>query len=55
MAKNLIIRKGIDKIEIRKFDGELIADIIIANSSRTTSVSLAVQADLDIEIRRVKS
>ena len=54
MAKNIIIRKDKDKIEIRK-DGELIADIIIAKSSRTTSVSLAIKADLDIEIFRIKS
>ena len=52
MAKNMIIRKHKDKIEIRK-DGELIADIIIANSSRTTSVSLAVQAKQNIRINRI--
>ena len=52
MAKTLIIHKNMDKIEIRK-NGELIADIIIASSSRTASVNLAIKADMDIEIKRV--
>jgi len=52
VAKNIIIRKNKDKIEIRK-DGELIADIIIASSSRTTSVSLAVQAEQNVRINRI--
>ena len=54
MAKNMIIRKDHDKIEIRK-NGELIADIIIAKSSRTTSVSLAVQAKDNVGIFRIKT
>ena len=52
MAKNIIIRKDKDKIEIRK-DGELIADIIIAKSSRTCNVSLAIQAEQNIRIDRI--
>ena len=52
MAKNIIIRKNKDKIEIRK-DGELIADIIIAKSSRTCNVSLAIQAKQNIRIDRI--
>ena len=52
MAKNIIIRKGKDKIEICK-DGELIADIIIAKSSRTCNVSLAIQAEQDVRINQI--
>jgi len=52
MAKNIVIRKHKDKIEIRK-DGELIADIIIAKSSRTRNVSLAIQAEQNIRINRI--
>jgi len=52
MAKNMVIRKHKDKIEIRK-DGELIADIIIAKSSRTCNVSLAIQAKQDVRINRI--
>ena len=52
MAKQIVIRKGRDKIVLSKFDGERIADIVIADSSRTTSVNLSVQADLDVEIKK---
>ena len=52
MAKTIIIRKGKDKIVIRK-NGELIADIIIASSSRTASVNLAVYADQTVRIDRI--
>ncbi len=45
MAKNVIIRKHEDKIEIRGPKGDLIVDIIVAKSSRTTSVNLSIQAD----------
>ena len=44
MAKNMIIRKHVDKIEIRNEEGDLIVDIIIAGSSRTTSVNLSLEA-----------
>lgn len=44
MAKNIIIRKHVDKIEIRNEEGDLIVDIIIAGSSRTTSVNLSLKA-----------
>ena len=54
MAKNIIIRKDKDKIEIRK-DGELIADIIIAKSSRTCNVSLAIQAEQNVRINRIST
>ena len=44
MAKNIIIRKHVDKIEIRNEEGDLIVDIIVAGSSRTTSVNLSLKA-----------
>ena len=52
MAKVIVIRKSKDKIMLSKFDGEPIADIVIADSSRTTSVSLSIQADLDVKIEK---
>lgn len=44
MPKNIIIRKGRNKIEIRDTDGSLICDVIIAESSRTFSANLSVKA-----------
>jgi len=52
MAKQIIIHKFKDKITLSKFDGEKIADIIIAKSSRTASVNLSIAADLDIKITK---
>lgn len=54
MAKQIVIRKGRDKIILSKFNGEPIADIVIADSSRTTSVNLSVRADLDVKIDKQK-
>ena len=52
MAKQIVIRKGRDKIVLSKCDGEKIADIAVAASSRTNSVNLSIQADLDIKIEK---
>ncbi len=52
MAKQIVIRKGRDKIVLSKFDGEQIADIVVADSSRTESVNLSIQADMDVKIKK---
>lgn len=54
MAKNIIIRKGRNKIEICDADGNLICDIIVAESSRSFSVNLSIQADRRYVINKVK-
>lgn len=51
MAKNIIIRQHQDKI-VLSVNGKTIADIIVAKSSRTTSVNLSIQADLDVKIEK---
>lgn len=53
MAKNIVIRKGKNKIEIRDEDGDLICDIVIADSSRSSSVNLSLQADRKYGIDKV--
>ena len=52
MAKQIVIHKSRDKIVLSKSDGGPIADIVIADSSRTTSVNLSIQADLDVKIEK---
>lgn len=44
MPKNIVIRKHKDKIEIRDENENLIVDIIVANSSKTSSVNLSLKA-----------
>ncbi len=52
MAKNIVMRKGVDKIKITDGNNCLICDIIIANCSRTSSVNLSIQADQKYRIRK---
>ena len=54
MAKQIIIHKHRDKIEIRDPNGDLICDIIVADSSRTQSVNLSVQANRKFMIDKVR-
>ncbi len=54
MAKQIVIRQGRDKIEIRDVDGDLICDIVVADSSRTLSVNLSIQADRKYAIDKVQ-
>lgn len=54
MAKQIVIRKGRNKIEIRDANGNLICDIIVADSSRSFSVNLSVQADQKYAINKVQ-
>lgn len=51
MAKNIVIRKHRDKIVLRK-DGDVFADIVVANSSRTESVNLSIESPPDVEIQK---
>jgi len=44
MPKNIVIRKYKDKIEIRTEKGDLVVDIVVANSSKTSSVNLSLKA-----------
>ena len=44
MAKNIVIHKHRDKIEIRNKEGDLVVDIIVAKSSKTSSVNLSLKA-----------
>ena len=52
MSKMIVIKKGVDKI-ILLLGNKHIADITIAHSSRTSSVNLSIQADMDIKIDKV--
>ena len=53
MSKMIVIKKGVDKI-VLLLDNKHIADITIAHSSRTSSVNLSIQADMDIKIEKSK-
>ena len=52
MAKLIVIRKSQDKITLVE-NNKVIADIIIADSSRTTSVNLSIRANDNIKISKV--
>ena len=49
MAKLICIRKSQHKI-VLTLNGEIIADIAIANSSRSSSVNLSIDAPSDVQI-----
>ena len=51
MAKQIVIRKHKDKI-VLSIDDKPIADIVVAKSSRTESVNLSIQANLDVKIEK---
>lgn len=53
MAKLIVIRKHKDMIEIRDAQGNLIADILVAKSSRSSSVNLSIKADETVSINKV--
>jgi hypothetical protein len=53
MSMQIVIKKN-DKIVLSKFDGKHIADIMIAHSSRTSSVNLSIQADMNVKISKTK-
>ena len=45
--KTIVIRKNRDKIEINDASGKLLLDIIVAGSSKTSSVNLSFKAHDD--------
>jgi len=53
MSKMIVIKKGVDKI-VLLLDNKHIADITIAHSSRTSSVNLSIQADMNVKIEKSK-
>jgi len=52
MAKVICIRKYQDVIEL-KLHNEVIANIVIAKSSRTSSVNLSIESPSKVKINRV--
>ena len=52
MAKLICIRKSQHKI-VLTLDGKIIADIAIANSSRSSSMNLSIEAPDDVKIDKV--
>jgi len=56
MAKVMFIEKHKDRVEIRDASGDLLVDVMVANSSRSKQVNLSFKIhNKDLKINRTKA